>query len=87
MVLMKKRVRHAQRVYGLGGVELDTMLEEQSGKCPICGKLLRPYFIDHDHKTGKVRGLLCPSCNTGLGFFADSIERLLAAVVYLRKQE
>jgi hypothetical protein len=44
-----------------------------------------PLVIDHDHTTGEVRGLLCPTCNAGLGHFKDSPELLLKAALYLQK--
>jgi hypothetical protein len=69
------------------------MLDEQNGRCRICGqsiegtdekgKLLA--HIDHDHDTGRVRGLLCQGCNTGLGMFKDSIRNLASAIVYLEE--
>ena len=64
------------------------MLEEQQGCCAICrqkelSKKTR-LFVDHDHKTGKIRGLLCHKCNAGLGMFSDSIDFLLKASQYLR---
>ncbi len=64
------------------------MLDQQNGVCAICGlkdKTGRALAIDHDHKTNLVRGLLCGSCNRGLGLFGDSYERLLEATKYLEK--
>ena len=67
------------------------MLSQTEGKCPICGRQFvagkmnpQGYDIDHNHRTGKVRGLLCRNCNRGLGQFDDNVEALLQAVVYLR---
>jgi hypothetical protein len=61
------------------------MGERQAGLCPICLRRLgtTPH-VDHDHVTGKVRGLLCFTCNVGLGNFADDVERLDRAAAYLR---
>ena len=62
-------------------------LEEQNGKCEICkrecdkGRL----SIDHDHKTNKVRGLLCRNCNLGLGMFGENLDSLSEAVLYLQR--
>lgn len=60
----------------------------QNGKCAICGCNLNSsrytrFAGDHDHKTGTLRGLLCTNCNTALGLFKDSIERLESAKEYL----
>lgn len=62
------------------------MNELQSGKCFICGgkNKLKPLYVDHDKNTNKIRKLLCQHCNTGLGFFKDSIEIMLKAVQYLK---
>ena len=60
--------------------------------CPICGKVSIPFVtanlvIDHNHKTGKARGYLCDSCNTGLGRFKDDIATIEKAVEYLKQKE
>ena len=77
--------------YDLTQAELDTMLAVQGGTCAICdlppsGKGPNAVLhIDHDHETGKVRGLLCQACNRGLGFFRDDPGRLIDAADYLRE--
>jgi hypothetical protein len=63
------------------------LLAAQGGRCAICvgewtGHHIAPH-IDHDHATGKVRGLLCVNCNNGLGRFGDDPRRLRAAAQYL----
>jgi len=74
------------RLYGISIETFELMRAAQGGVCKIC---LQPeatgrnLSIDHDHTTGKVRGLLCSNCNNGLGRFGDSIERLAAAQRYL----
>lgn len=55
----------------------------QAGRCAICFGPMKPPHIDHDHKTGKVRGLLCFDCNTGIGKLRDSVDRLRSAIRYL----
>ncbi len=75
----------------------EMMFEKQKGLCAICGKVeiavykgkrdigkVRKLCIDHNHETGKVRGLLCQKCNAGLGMFLDNVEFMLKAVAYLR---
>lgn len=71
------------------GIDLETyeaMFEAQGGQCLVCGgasKSGRRLAVDHDHKTGRVRGLLCSECNTALGQAGDSPERLRALADYL----
>ncbi len=65
------------------------MFEEQDGCCAICkrhqSEFTKSLFIDHCHKTNKVRGLLCHNCNIGLGSFKDNIELMKNGINYLNK--
>jgi len=64
------------------------MFEKQNGCCKICGthqsKLKRALAVDHNHNTNEIRGLLCDTCNKGLGMFHDDINHLLNAIEYLK---
>ncbi len=75
--------------YGVTEEEFNRMRTEQEFKCKICGKhendQVRRLSLDHDHKTGEIRGLLCDNCNVGLGNFQDSPEILQSAINYLQK--
>lgn len=77
-----------KKAYGLTPEQVDDMLAAQGHACAACRDPLaafpRPH-VDHDHTTGKVRGVLCAHCNRGLGSFKDSPERLEKAAEYLRK--
>lgn len=72
--------------YNITEDDYNEMLDEQNGKCAICGsKTKARLHIDHDHETGEIRGLVCTNCNTGLGMFKDNIEFLSQAIHYLSK--
>ena len=60
------------------------MLEAQGKKCYLC-KSSKKLVVDHDHNTGKVRGLLCDLCNRGLGYFKDNPDVLIAAAKYVKQ--
>lgn len=82
-----------KKTYGISLEDYDKLLEKQAGVCVICGQLPKSnrksnkLAIDHSHRTGKVRGLLCHRCNNGLGCYDDSIELLQKAVEYLKERE
>ena len=67
-----------KRIYGISLEEHTKMFDEQNGVCYLCHKpgdgRWKKLCVDHDHKTGKVRKLLCRSCNTALGQVGDNIE-------------
>ncbi len=70
--------------YGLSLAELTKFRAMHEHKCGICSATDLLY-IDHDHRTGHPRGLLCPSCNSAIGLLGESPERFAAAVAYLDK--
>lgn len=76
-----------KRKYGLTEDDYSQILIAQNGRCPICQADLAEtsVAVDHCHKTGRVRGILCHRCNRTIGLFADDPSRLRAAVAYLRK--
>src|SRR5262245_41819246 len=87
-----KQRHYLKKKYGLTHDLYQAMLEQQDGKCAICGEAYQhttsgigPLEVDHDHNTGAVRGLLCRGCNTGIGIFGDSIDILRAAIAYLER--
>ncbi|MDQ1374746.1 MAG: hypothetical protein QOJ09_2084 [Actinomycetota bacterium] len=82
------RRSHLKRKYGMTLGDYDRLLEQQGGGCAICGRPPREdmsLHVDHDHETGRVRGLLCFPCNNTLGDFEDDPTRLYAAADYLAR--
>lgn len=72
--------------HALAVAERIRLTEEQDGKCAICGTVTpSSLHLDHCHVNGTIRGLLCASCNIGLGHFKDDPERLKAAIEYLTR--
>ena len=73
--------------FGLTADHHYALQEAQGGVCAICrGVGRRRLCVDHDHNTGRVRGLLCDSCNRGLGLLKDSAELLRVAAAYLERE-
>lgn len=75
--------------YGITLDQYNELLKQQNFKCKICdnsksnSKLSTKLFVDHCHISGKIRGLLCDSCNKGLGLFKDNKELLKKSIKYL----
>lgn len=79
-----------RRHFGITIEEYERLLSEQNSRCGICetekcatGK---SFAVDHDHTTGRVRGLLCKKCNLALGFLEDDTSRMQRAINYMRKR-
>ena len=80
---------------GVTEEQYQAMVTLQGNVCAICGtsdtragdRRCARWTIDHDHDTGLVRGLLCPSCNRGIGQLGDDVDRLRAAIAYLENHQ
>lgn len=91
------RIRNTNlKKYGIDQTTYERLLKEQDYKCKICHievqnvppigpSKIKTLCVDHDHKTNKIRGLLCSHCNTGLGLFFDDITALESAILYLQQ--
>jgi hypothetical protein len=84
----RQTLRHNAGKWGLDPDEVEASFLAHDDKCDICGgeqtyKNKTRLAMDHDHKTGKLRGWLCDRCNNGLGHFEDDIERMKKAIAYL----
>jgi hypothetical protein len=72
--------------YGVSLQRFKELHQEQGGACAICGVVPKSRLhVDHDHDSGKVRGLLCGSCNRGIGYLGEDPGRLEAAAAYIRR--
>lgn len=80
-------VRDGRGRYLLSDDEYDAMAAQQGRLCAVCRREPKgSLVVDHDHETGRVRGLLCPACNMGLGLFKDDHALLSAAITYLKEK-
>lgn len=84
---------YLKRTYGMTLEQYNRLLHEQLSRCAICGsdnpKSFKnvSFHVDHDHITGKVRGLLCSNCNMALGLLKDDISILSKTIIYLTKHK
>lgn len=85
------RRHNLKRLFGITPEQYDRLLAKQSGVCAICGRHPDPseprrFHVDHCHSTGRVRGILCGQCNSGIGKLKDDPALLERAAAYLRTQ-
>lgn len=82
------RERWYKKQYGLSVLDVDNMTALQSHRCAICettspGGKGKRFYVDHNHSTGKVRGMLCNKCNTAIGLLGDNPSTIIKASCYL----
>lgn len=83
-----------KNTYGISYDEFMSLSQKQNNKCKICsvnlvfeGKSKESAVLDHNHATGKIRGVLCNACNVALGHFKDNIDAINNAIRYLKENE
>ena len=87
----KRKDNDLRNMYGLNIEQFQDIIDSQGGGCAICGrqqnreKRARSLHVDHDHHTGKIRGVLCSCCNKAIGLFRDDPELLERAAQYLKE--
>jgi hypothetical protein len=82
----KERAGHLRRKYGLKLSHFDMLVTAQLGMCAICHRIeMERLHVDHDHASGRVRGLLCGKCNKAIGLLGDDPRLVLSAETYLRR--
>lgn len=90
-ILINTREYNLKKKFNILEEDYLSILKLQNYSCEICGKnekeFVRRLAVDHCHSTGKIRGLLCHNCNTGLGKLGDSIESLTKALNYLKESK
>ena len=93
---VKHRENTLKRKYGIDNIQYEKLFSEQRGLCAICLRseitkhqsgTIRRLAVDHDHETGKIRGLLCSKCNNAIGYLEDNVEFLDRAKKYLQKHK
>jgi len=80
-----RKYNHTKKLYGVDYEAYQNMLVEQKQKCGICDEVMKKPVVDHCHKSGKARMLLCQSCNIMLGMAKDNQNIFKSAIKYLQK--
>ena len=79
----RRSLRHKLKKMGASFSDYEERLNGQGGICAICSKVLDRPYIDHDHETGRIRGILCQHCNTALGFVGDDVSVITNMLAYI----
>ena len=80
------RRKHLRESYNMSIADYQELYDLQSGLCAICNLELKLY-VDHCHNTGKIRGLLCNKCNSGIGFLQDDPKIIAKALSYVGERD
>ena len=81
------REQYFKHNWGITLSEFDAMKQKQDGCCGCCGKKSEKLVLDHDHKSGLLRQLICSACNSGIGYFSDDPEKLKLTIAYLERHQ
>lgn len=84
------RDKWLRRTWGISLAEFTALLDGQDGRCAICGTKnpgKKGFAIDHDHSTGRIRGVLCRGCNTGIGLLGESVDTMISAIEYIKRHK
>ena len=88
---LRNYLSQVKHKYKLSEEQVRDLMDEQKGICGICDKSLdhtgKVFHIDHEHNSGKIRGLLCPICNLSLGKLGDTVESITKVLKYLKHKE
>jgi hypothetical protein len=88
---IKSRDNDLKRVYGIDISYYNDLFSKQNGKCKICNRhqseFKKAICVDHSHITGKVRGLLCGSCNKSLGLLKENKDIIVSMLKYLEEHQ
>src|SRR5262249_30876534 len=85
---LERRKQYLACKYGITLQQYGTLLKGQGGRCAICKKKPKNgvLYVDHCHRTGRIRGLLCRGCNLGIGHLKDDFRLTRAATAYLKRK-
>lgn len=88
VIVTESKRRHIEKTYNISLEQYNSLRLAQKFRCAICNipeiNFQEPLLVDHDHKTGEVRGLLCRKCNFAIGLLNDSPKRLIKAAAYIK---
>lgn len=81
----KKEIYMRKFRYGITEDQYQELLNSQKGRCAICKEIMTSPWVDHDHQTNEIRGLLCRLCNTAVGMIGENVETLKSMIKYLER--
>lgn len=82
----KRIIYQKVRNYGITSEQYLEMLNKRNGVCDICKNVVKQLVVDHNHKNGEIRGMLCYKCNQALGLFGENAQTMKQAIEYVYKK-